>query len=179
MSDVTVRPLGEEDWQQFRTIRLAALTDSPDAFVADLEQERGYTEAFWRERLRRSTRLVAERDQGDDHEQLGVVSLGQAKDEEGRIGEIFGLWVAPAARGTGVATRLVEASAERARAEGRTHVAYWVGTDNGRAVAFASGIGFRPTDSRRPMRVQSDDGEEEIAMVLPVGDDRGRPVAIQ
>jgi hypothetical protein len=78
-----------------------------------------------------------------------------------------------------VATKLVEASAERARRDGRTHVAYWVGTDNGRAVAFASGIGFRPTDSRRPMRVvpgngESDD-EEEIAMVLPLGEDRGRP----
>ncbi len=179
MSDVTVRPLGEEDWQLFRSIRLAALSDSPEAFVASVEEEQDYDEAFWRQRLRRSTRLVAEREQGDGIEQLGVVSLGEAGDEEGRVGEIFGLWVAPSSRGTGVATRLVEASAERALEDGRSHVAYWVGTDNGRAVAFASGIGFRPTDSRRPMRVQSDDGEEEIAMLLPIGDDRGRPVFLQ
>ncbi len=113
---------------------------------------------------------------------VGVVSLGEGKDEEGRVAEIFGLWVAPAARGTGVATKLVEASADRARRDGRTHVSYWVGTDNGRAVAFASGIGFRPTDFRRPMRVAStngaepdDDLPEEIAMVLPLGEDRGRP----
>jgi hypothetical protein len=57
-----------------------------------------------------------------------------------------------------------------------------VGTDNGRAVAFASGIGFRPTDFRRPMRVGTtngaapdDDLPEEIAMVLPLGEDRRRP----
>jgi hypothetical protein len=43
-------------------------------------------------------------------------------------------------------------------------------------VAFASGFGFRPTDDRRPMRVQqSRDELEEIAMVLPLGDDRGLP----
>jgi ribosomal protein S18 acetylase RimI-like enzyme len=84
----------------------------------------------------------------------------------------------PRSSGSGVATKLVEASAERARRDGRTHVSYWVGTDNGRAVAFASGIGFRPTDFRRPMRVTpgaGEDDEEEIAMVLPLGEDRGRP----
>ncbi len=186
MTDVTVRALGEDDWTAFRAIRLAALTDSPDAFAADLDAERGYDEDFWRLRLRRSVRLVAESGASHDTDgttagdptRLGVVSLGQGKDDDGRVAEIFGLWVAPEARGTGVATKLVEAGAARARQDGRTHVSYWVGTDNGRAVAFASGIGFRPTDFRRPMRVASDGGEEEIAMVLPLGDDRGRPVAL-
>ncbi len=179
MTDVTVRALSEDDWEAFRSIRLAALTDAPDAFAASMDDEQGYDEGFWRLRLRRSVRLVAESESdppSDVTHQLGVVSLGQGKDEEGRVAEIFGLWVAPEARGTGVATKLVEASAARARQDGRTHVAYWVGTDNGRAVAFASGIGFRPTDFRRSMRVASDDSEEEIAMVLPLGDDRGRPV---
>ena len=181
MTDVTVRSLGEEDWQEFRAIRLAALRDSPDAFAASVDAEEGFEEDFWRLRLRRSTRLVAvllEVEGSTVGQSVGVVSLGEGKDEEGRVAEIFGLWVAPDARGTGVATKLVEASADRARRDGRTHVSYWVGTDNGRAVAFASGIGFRPTDFRRPMRVTpgaGEDDEEEIAMVLPLGEDRGRP----
>ncbi len=175
MSDVTVRPLGEEDWQEFRAIRLEALAESPDAFAAKLAEEEGYDEDFWKLRLHRSTRLVAE----SGAERVGVVSLGQGKGDAGSAAEIFGLWVRPAARGSGVATRLVEAGAKRARLDGRTHVAYWVGTDNGRAVAFASGIGFRPTDFRRPMRVvNEDDGEEEIAMVLPLGEDRGWNVSL-
>ncbi|MEP6651167.1 MAG: GNAT family N-acetyltransferase [Lapillicoccus sp.] len=185
MTDVTVRSLGEEDWPEYKAIRLAALRDSPDAFVASAQDEEGLEEDFWRLRMRRSARLVAVRAEGDGDasgKPVGVVSVGQGKDEEGRVAEIFGLWVAPEARGTGVATKLVEASADRARRDGRTHVSYWVGTDNGRAVAFASGIGFRPTDFRRPMRVTpgnggeaGDDVEEEIAMVLPLGEDRGRP----
>jgi len=175
MSDVKVRPLGEEDWQEFRAIRLEALSESPGAFAAKLDEEEGYEEDFWKLRLQRSVRLVAE----TGEERVGVVSLGRGKGDDGAVAEIFGLWVRPDVRGTGVATGLVEASAKRARQDGRTHVAYWVGTDNGRAVAFASGIGFRPTDFRRPMRVvNEDDGEEEIAMVLPLGEDRGWNVSL-
>ena len=47
--------------------------------------------------------------------------------------------------------------------------------DNGRAVAFASSFGFRPTDDRRPMRSAYEGAEpqEEIALVLALGQDRG------
>ena len=36
MSDITVRPLGVDDWEQYRSVRLVALQESPDAFVARL-----------------------------------------------------------------------------------------------------------------------------------------------
>ena len=44
-------------------------------------------------------------------------------------------------------------------------------TDNGRAVAFFSSYGFRPSDQRRPMT--TDASVQELAMVLPLGDDSG------
>jgi GNAT superfamily N-acetyltransferase len=172
MSEITVRVLTEDEWEKYRSVRLAALRESPEAFAATLEAETAYDEALWRERMTRSRRLLAE----DAGEVVGVASVGQGGDESPTVAELFGLWVTPARRGTGVATALVRAGADTARAQGSTHLAYWVGTENGRAVAFASGFGFRPTDSRRAMRVVSeDDGQEEIAMVLPLGDDRGMP----
>ncbi|GAB3072326.1 MULTISPECIES: GNAT family N-acetyltransferase [unclassified Phycicoccus] len=172
MSEISVRRLGEDEWEQYKTARLSALEESPEAFAASLDEERGYDEDFWRTRLRRSQRLLAE----VEGQTVGVVSVGQAQEGNDRVAELFGLWVTPAARGTGVATQLVQAGADEARAQGRSHLAYWVGSDNGRAVAFASGAGFRPTDSRRPMRVQQgEDEEDEVAMVLPLGEDRGTP----
>jgi GNAT superfamily N-acetyltransferase len=176
MSDISVRVLGEDEWDQYRSVRISALEESPEAFVASADEERSYDEDFWRTRMRRSQRLLAEQ----DGTPVGVASVGQARQEgekeNEKVAELFGLWVAPAARGTGVATQLVRAGADAARQQGRTHLAYWVGADNGRAVAFASGFGFRPTDSRRPMRVKgSDDDEDEVAMVLPLGEDRGTP----
>ena len=172
MSEISVRSLGEDEWEQYRAVRLSALEESPEAFAATLGEEQAYDEAFWRMRMRRSQRLVAE----NAEQAVGVASVGQADDGNPRVAELFGLWVAPDLRGRGVATLLVQAGADVARGQGRTHLAYWVGTDNGRAVAFASGFGFRPTDTRRPMRVRGGEAEEEeIAMVLPLGDDRGLP----
>jgi GNAT superfamily N-acetyltransferase len=177
MSDITVRTLGEDEWEQYRSVRLSALEESPEAFVATAAEERAYDEDFWRTRMRRSQRLVAEQ----EGVPVGVASVGQSHEEGERdntkVAELFGLWVTPEARGTGVATQLVQAGADAAREQGRSHLAYWVGSDNGRAVAFASGFGFRPTDSRRPMRVKggADGDEDEIAMILPLGEDRGVP----
>jgi ribosomal protein S18 acetylase RimI-like enzyme len=169
MTEISVHVLDEGDWAQYRDVRLAALKESPEAFVATYEEEAALDEEGWRERMRRSRRLVA----ASGGNVVGVVSIGRAGEEEDNAGELFGLWVTPSERGSGVAWHLVQAGAEQARADGRSHLAYWVGTENGAAVAFASSFGFRPTDTRRPMRVTSEeDGEEEIAMVLPLTDDR-------
>jgi hypothetical protein len=59
MSDITVRPLGVDDWEQYRSVRLVALQESPDAFVASHEDEANEGEEFWRARMERSTRLLA------------------------------------------------------------------------------------------------------------------------
>lgn len=167
MSHISVRLLGAEDWETYRDVRLAALQDSPDAFVATYDEESQQNEQYWRDRVGREPRLLAER----DGQAQGIVGVGQyAEDPE--VGELFGLWVRPEARGTGIARQLVQAGADQARADGRIQLYYWVGTENGRAVAFASSFGFRPTSRRRPMRVANEeDGEYEAALVLPlVGD---------
>lgn len=170
MSEINVRALGEDDWQQYRDIRLAALDDSPEAFVGTVQQESVLDEPGWRERMRRARRLVADL----DGKPAGVVCLGHGDPDLPSTGELFGLWVAPHGRGTGVAWKLVEAGAAQALADGHRNIGYWVGTDNGPAVAFASSFGFRPTGTRRPMRVQNEtEGAEEIVMVLPLGDDPG------
>lgn len=170
MSEITVRPLGVDEWDQYRAVRLTALAESPEAFVATHPEEEAQPEDFWRARMRRSVRLLAER----DGEPLGIASIGGVDEERPEIAQLFGLWVRPEARGSGVASALVKAGARVAAEQGRTQLYYWVGTENGRAVAFASGFGFRPTGTRRPMRVVSeDDGEEELAMTLPLAGDRG------
>lgn len=180
MSDISVRLLDENEWSVYREVRLRALRESPEAFVATVDEEEEFSEELWRERMNRSRRLLAER----DGEVLGVTSLGTHEVDERGVGELFGLWVAPEYRATGVARRLLEAAAGQARADDLAHLIYWVGTDNGRAVAFASSFGFRPTDSRRPVTLTSTDpdvGEEdaeEMAMVLPLSSASGMPTSL-
>ena len=168
MTEIVVRALTEDEWELLRSLRLNALRESPDAFVASYDDEADESEDFWRARLSRSRRLVAEA----DGEAAGLVSIGTL-DGVDNGAEFFGLWVAPQWRGRSIAANLVKSGATYAAEQGCDRIAYWVGTDNGRAVAFASGFGFRPTGRRRPMRVQNGDGdEEEIAMVLPLTEDR-------
>lgn len=164
MTEITVRLLDEDEWQQYKEFRLRALKESPDAFVATYDAELAYDEDLWRTRMARSARLLAEA----GGEAGGIVSVRGQEDLFDNAAEIFGLWVAPDLRGEGVAAALVQAGAARAAELGHRQLVYWVGTDNGRAVAFASSYGFRPTEYRRPMRVKGgeDDGDQELAMVL-------------
>jgi ribosomal protein S18 acetylase RimI-like enzyme len=190
MTDVTVRALGGDEWRTYRQLRLAALREAPDAFASSYQEEKDYDEAFWRLRMARSTRLVADREDSAasgaaaDQDVLGIVSVGQASEPD--VAELFGLWVMPEQRGAGVAWKLVQAAARRARDDGRRAIKLWVATDNGRAVAFFSSAGFRPADERRPMvgrpasaahsadEHSADEHESfELAMLLPVGDDPG------
>ena len=162
MAEITVRVLGESEWSLYREVRLRALAESPDSFTATLADETDRGESFWRDRMTRSYRLLAERGQLPQ----GIVSLG-AYDEEPSAAEVFGLYVVPDARGTGVSWRLVEATAALAMQNGYVQLYYWVGTDNGRAIGFAKNFGFHSSGYRRPSRASDLElGEEEVALVL-------------
>ncbi|HVD54101.1 MAG TPA: GNAT family N-acetyltransferase [Propionibacteriaceae bacterium] len=161
MTEITVRVLDESEWALYREVRLRALADSPDSFTASLADEADRDEQFWRDRMTRSHRLLAERGSVPQ----GIVSLGPYEPDPSAA-EVFGLYVVPDARGTGVSWRLVEAAADLAIQQGYVQLYYWVGTDNARAVGFAKNFGFRTTDYRRPARNSDLQQGEEIAMVL-------------
>lgn len=168
MVDIKVRILGEDEWPLFREVRLAALKDAPEAFVARFEDEASYDDEYWRERMT-LTRIVAER----GAEPVGVASLGLHNDDP-ETGEVFGLWTAPTSRGESAAWSLVTTASKKATEDGCRLLYFWAGSDNASAVGFASSFGFRPTAERRPVR-QADGATEsdadEVAMVLSLADD--------
>lgn len=177
MTEIHVRVLDQDDWATYRDVRLRALRESPEAFVASAEEEAAFDDEVWQERMVRSRRILAFA--GD--EVIGVVSVGTGqRTGDSGAGELFGLWVEAQHRGAGVARRLMERAAKVARELGMRQLLYWVGTDNGRAVAFASSFGFRPTDDRRPMRIAGveDEDSEEMMMVYPLTDTGGVPTSL-
>lgn len=162
MTETTVRRLAEDEWPTYRDMRLTALQESPEAFVNSYAEEQEYGEELWRARMLRAERFIATH-AGED---VGILSLRPADVEfEEDAAEVFGLWVRADLRGKGVSVALFQEIAEKAMEAGYRHMVYWVGTDNARAIGFATGRGFRPSEHRRPMH-ETDTGEEEIALEL-------------
>jgi len=131
------------------------------------DHEAAADQTYWRSQLTAARRFGAE----SDGSPSGVVSVGRFQPEPLSV-ELFALWVDPTARSTGVAGRLVDTAATVAAAAGATQMYYWAGTENGPAIGFATGFGFRITSRRRP--ATSGDyalGDTEIALVLPLDDD--------
>ncbi len=167
MSEINVRVLNDNDWQDYRAVRLAALKESPQAFLATHAEEATQPEQYWRDCLLRTHRLLAERDGAP----LGVASVDPTQGTA-ESADLRDLWVTPEARGTGVASRLVQAGVDQAVRDGWVRLYYWVSTENGRAIAFASNAGFRVTSERRTTPMGSQEfGDQEIAMVLSLAND--------
>ena len=100
------RVVGEDDWRLWRELRLAALADAPDAFRSAYAywSGPGDREENWRARLSgRPFNLVLLH--GDAP--AGMVSATAV--EGGNVVELHSMWVAPGARGKGVAAAAIGA----------------------------------------------------------------------
>jgi ribosomal protein S18 acetylase RimI-like enzyme len=72
---------------------------------------------------------------------------------EGRAEErhVWGMWVAPEARGRGIGRRLINAAIEFAADGGAERLTLWVVDDNEAARAVYASAGFRKTDTTQPL----------------------------
>lgn len=143
--------IGPADWELFRDVRLASLADAPSAFLSrhadwvDAPAER------WQARLRDVPLTLVAR---DGTSVLGVVSGHPVEDQ---WVELISMWVAPRARGQGVARRLIDAVVGWADAEGRSTY-LMVRTDNTRARTSYERAGF--VDMGVPEGWPADEPEE-------------------
>lgn len=96
-----LRRLTPEDWRLFREIRLAALAEAPYAYGSTSADWEGAndTERRWLKRLT----------------DVPYNAIGYAGDNEI---ELISMWVAPFARGRGIADALIRAVVEYARTSG-------------------------------------------------------------
>lgn len=145
-----LRVLTPGDWQLWRRLRLAALAEAPHAFGSTLAewQGEGDREERWRARLALpgSYNLVAV----VDDEPVGMASGVPAEDGSADV-ELVSMWVAPAARGRGVATALVAAVEDRARRDEATTLRLAVAEGNEAATRLYARHGFTDTGERQLM----------------------------
>jgi len=150
---VAVERVGAEDWQRVRALRLRTLDDAPDAFWVTAQEEAATSSAEWRRRLLRSDNATfVAHDNGVD---VGLAVGAPHYEDEGDAG-LYGLWVAPEARGRGVGHALVQSVVMWAGAAGYPCVRLEVGDQNTPAVALYERAGFRPSGRRSAFRAPRD-----------------------
>jgi len=158
---VSVRAIGADDWALVRDVRLAALSDSPDAFASTYEREAAYTEEQWRGWFSDRFALFLAH-LPDGAKPAGLAGVFDRDDGAGLVS----MWVRPDARGRGVGEALINATADWARNRGHQAMFLWVAEANEPARRLYERYGFTPTGDRQPL--PSDPAVPEIRMRRPL-----------
>lgn len=137
LTDMDIRLTTLEDWPLLKQLRLAALLDSPSTFGVSYEAATRYTDAQWQQRAT-STGTAFWLAM---HEGKAVGMIGAAVSDAGRF-NLIGMWVEPAARGNGIAGRLIEAVKALALTHGFDRVFLDVSPENASASRLYLKQGF-------------------------------------
>ncbi len=158
-----IRRIRRGEGELFRSVRLTALKESPEAFGSTYESALLRSVESWKEQADgtaegsdRATFLLT-------HEEtpVGIVALYRDS-ERADQGEIIQLWIDPPLRGTGAAVELAEAVLEWARRNGFCRVVAAVFEGNHRSRGFLRKLGFLPLDDSSIKR----DGQEILVKQL-------------
>ena len=167
MDHFLLRRLSASDAEGFRELRLEGLRNHPEAFGSSWEEESEKPLAWFRERLEKSTVLAGV---ADDGQILGVAALAVQEALKTRHkGFLWGMYVRPEARGTGLAAALVERLLSEAQGTVE-EVQLVVVTTNEAAIRLYSRYGFKPYGiERRALKVQGR-YYDELLMTCSIGD---------
>jgi ribosomal protein S18 acetylase RimI-like enzyme len=152
LSDMAIRVVQDEEWERARDLRLRALADAPDSFGSSLEEEERLSHSAWKERWERwapsdSRGWFVEATDDDEFVGMAVGVL----DDPSKTAYLFGMWVEPGRRRSGIGKRLVEAVIEWGRARGAVRIELEVNELTRPAVALYQACGFAPTGRSRPL----------------------------
>ncbi len=142
-----IRQIKPEEWPLLKQARLAALSDTPSAYVSTWAQDNQLPDSVWRKRTaaERSCTVLA-LDQG---EPVGM-AIGLHDPTDDTLAYLVSMWVAPTLRGTGTAAALVEQIERWARERGATILSLGVQLPNDRATAFYLKYGFTACPGNAP-----------------------------
>ena len=144
--DLLVRACRVDDAAVLRDVRLEALRDTPDAFGSTFGDAVTWPAERWVAMATDWNFYLGYH----DGRPAGMASGGRHEHYPGTHW-LYGMYVTPGARGTGLADALVEAVSAWARTEGGAALYLHVTESVARARRFYEKIGFVPTDEVTPM----------------------------
>jgi ribosomal protein S18 acetylase RimI-like enzyme len=165
---IEVRRVRAEEGPALRSVRLAALLESPSAFGSSHAAESALPNEHWTSRAAlgaaggHTTTYLAVADGAV----VGIVA-GYRPDPAASEIELVSMWVSPPHRRAGIAAQLVDAVIGWARETGGTSVSLWVTRGNDAAVHLYGSAGFELTGEHQPL--PSDRSKDELRMRRAIG----------
>src|SRR5215831_19701412 len=149
--DVAIVALGRDDWQLLKRLRIAALSDTPDAFGPTAAHALAQPDSYWQTWASRldDARGFALFVLHVDHEPSGLVSA--TKDRQG-VGHIGAMWIAPTARGLHLGSRLLDHGLAFLTEHGCRTIELSVTEGNDGPLALYRSRGFALTGAFEPLR---------------------------
>lgn len=157
-----IKLLAPDEWFWLQNIRLAALQDSPHAFLATYEQEKGYDEGQWRAEFSRGDWYTSVLD-GRPVSLLGATSEPEMPPHERYIEY---LWVSSECRRSGIARNMLTTVIDRLQDSGVRTVYLWVLDGNEVAIQLYEKVGFVSTNHRLSLPEHPARGEERMRLDL-------------
>jgi len=154
---ITVRRIKIGEGSLYKRMRLASLSDSPNAFATTFESANSRNLDSWNEQAD-STAVGTDRVTLFalfNDEPVGIAAFYR-DDQNKDSGEVIQFWVDPAHRGRLVAVKLIEGIFSWARKHDFNLLSIWVNKGNERAIRFYQKYGFELTNETQPFRSDSD-----------------------
>ena len=150
-----------DDIATLRSLRLQALTDSPDAFGSTYERELARSDDDWRRWIEPNPTYVLEATPGSP---TGIVA-GTHDEQDPDVANLMALWVHPSLRGSGAGDLLVEAVLGWATDVKATSIRLCVTDGNEPARRLYARHGFVVTGSAT---IRDRDGRTDVEMSRPL-----------
>ncbi|MBB3112755.1 RimJ/RimL family protein N-acetyltransferase [Paenibacillus phyllosphaerae] len=163
-----IRVLNEDDAAAYRALRLEALTVSPEAFGSTYEREAAFAIETFAERVKPAEGKIALGGFNVQGELSGIVTLVRENGPKAlHKANIYGMYVAPSTRGTGLGKSLLTELIHRARQfEGLERINLTVVVGNEAAKRLYMSLGFEVYGLERHALKVNDAYYDEELMVL-------------
>jgi RimJ/RimL family protein N-acetyltransferase len=163
--ELKVRRLETDDIESYRELRLEGLKCHPEAFSSSWEYEAGKPVSWWAERLELNTILGGWVEKSP---LIGVAGLRVPNAVKLRHkGVLWGMYVRPEARGTGLAAALVQKVVEHARTLVE-EICLTVVAENPAARRLYNTAGFKEYGLERRAPKVGGEYYDEVLMALPL-----------
>jgi GNAT superfamily N-acetyltransferase len=157
-----IRLLTRGEWLTLRDVRLAALSESPQAFLSSYEREKFYEDDHWQDEFGRGAWYVGY----DEHGPISLLGVTRDDDTSADARYLEYMWVAPEYRRRGVAITMLKDVLDQLAKAGVRTVFLWVLDGNDTARHVYERTGFVRTNLCQPLKDRPGRFEERMQLDL-------------